>query len=95
MRTVLRIALTVVMNALLVVAALLLGRVVIEFFSQASAVPGATEIARLSDVFVLPVGLTSIPTPYRGVFDVAAVVTLMAVLAAEWVVALVRRRFAR
>jgi len=94
-RTVIRIALTVAMDAMLLLAALLLGRVVIEFFGQLAGVPGASLVIRLSDLVVLPLGLTEIPTPYHGVFDVNASVTLVAALGVEWVAAVARRRFAR
>jgi hypothetical protein len=79
------------MNLLLVVAALLLARVIIEFFGHLGTVALATETMRLTGPLVLPVGLGRIVSPYRGVFDLDAAATLGIVLAFEWVVAFVRR----
>jgi hypothetical protein len=95
MRSILRIVLTVIMDALLVFAAFVLARVVILFFGQLSAVPAANQIAHLTDHFLLPLTFTNITTPYHGTFDVLASVTLVAALVVEWIVGVVRRSVGR
>lgn len=91
MRSVLKLLLTVVMNLLLFVAALLLARIVIEFFGRVGAYPLAVRFMELTSPLVPSLDLGSIATPYRGVFDYDAGATLVGVLAAEWVAALLRR----
>ena len=91
MRSVFRLLLTLVMDALLLVAALLLLRVVVEFFGQVSGQSWAVQIHRLSSLVVLPFPFRTTPSPYHGVFDVNASATLPVALVAEWVVGMVRR----
>jgi len=90
-RIVLRLVLTVVMDALLLIAGLLLARIVIEFFGQLASVPLANQLKHLSDIFLPSLGFSAIPTPYHGKFDVDAAAVLVGVLAVEWVVAFARR----
>ena len=91
MRHVLRLLLTVVMNVLLFVAALLLARIVIGFFGHLSSAPWATQYMDLTQPLVPSFHLGHIATPYRGVFDSNAGAMLGAVLVVEWVLAFVRR----
>lgn len=91
MRSVLKLLLTVVMNLLLFVAALLLARIVIDFFGRLGSEPLAAQYMRLTSPLVPSLDLGSITTPYRGVFDYSAGATLLGVLAAEWIAALLRR----
>lgn len=91
MRSVVRLLLTVVMNVLLVVAALLLARIVIGFFGRFDASPLATQFMDLTAPLVRDFGFEAIKTPYGGVFDVNTGALLVATFAAEWFVAVVRR----
>jgi len=90
-RSVVRLLLTVVMNVLLVVAALLLARIVIGFFGRFDASPLATQFMDLTAPLVRDLGFDAIKTPYGGTFDVDAGVMLVVAFAAEWLVAVVRR----
>lgn len=91
MRHVLRLLLTVVMNVLLLIAALLLARIVIEFFGHLSSAGWAISYMDLTRPLAHSFGLGRIATPYRGVFDFNAGAMLGAVLLVEWVLAFVRR----
>jgi hypothetical protein len=42
-------------------------------------------------MFVLPLGIDGVRTPYAGVFKVDAAATIMLLLVAEWLLGLVRR----
>lgn len=91
MRSIVRLLLTVVMNALLIVAGLLVARIVIGFFGRLGADPWATQLIGLTAPLVPKLGLGTMVTPYRGIFDFNAGAALAGSLALEWVVALLRR----
>jgi len=79
------------MDALLLVAALLFARILIEFFRQLSVQEWASQFVRFTAPLAPRLGFADITSPYHGVFDVSTAVTFLAALVAEWVVALVRR----
>jgi len=90
-RHVLRLLLTVVMDVLLVIAALLLARIVIGFFGHLSSATWAVQYMDLTQGLVPSFGLGHMASPYRGVFDFNAGAMLGAVLLGEWALAFVRR----
>jgi hypothetical protein len=87
--------LTVLMNALVLVAGVLLARVVVLFFGQIAGTSWARAIVLLSSYAVAPLGLGRLATPYQGRFDIDAAVTVVGLLAAEWVMAQWRRSVRR
>jgi len=87
-----RMVFTVLMNVLVVLAIALTVRLVVLFFGQLSAQGWGEAVIAITDPIVLPVGLEPIKTPYGGVFDVAAAVTVIVLLAAEWLLSVLRSR---
>ena len=86
-----RLLVTLVMDLLVVVAIVVLAHLVIVFFRQVAVDPWAHFLSGYSAYVVAPIGLSPVPTPYGGVFDVNAALTVMLVLVAQLVVGSVRR----
>jgi len=87
-----RTLVTVVMNLLIVVAIALTVRLVVMFFGVIAAKEWAKAIVSITNLLVIPFGIEPIKTPYGGVFDANAALTILLVLVAEWVLSLVRGR---
>jgi hypothetical protein len=86
-----RLILTIVMDALWVWALILLVAVVVAFFGfLADSSLGHTFLGFASKL-VLPLGLKPVHTPYGGWLNVNAAATVLILLAAEWVLSMVRR----
>ena len=88
----LRTLLTVVMNLLIIVAIALTVRLVVMFFGVIAAKEWAKTIVSITSLLVIPFGIEPIKTPYGGVFDANAALTILVVLVAEWVLSLARGR---
>ncbi len=88
----LRTLVTVFMDIVIVVAVIELLRVVIAFFGALSSASWGEVALRLTTPLVIPFGIEDITTPYGGVFEVDAVVTIIALLALEWVLSIVRKQ---
>ncbi|MDY0088025.1 MAG: hypothetical protein RBS78_05715 [Coriobacteriia bacterium] len=84
--------LTGVMNVLFALAAVLTARVVIEFFGRLAMTAWGSAIIAATDRLVLSVGVTAPRTPYGGVFDTQAAITVVVLLTVEWVLSFVRSR---
>jgi hypothetical protein len=82
----------ILVNALLVVAILLAGRLVVEFFGQLKVQGWAQALILVTNYMVIPLGFSGIKTPYGGTFDVNAAVTAVIVLVAETVLSAIRDR---
>lgn len=87
-----RMLFTVAMNVLVVLAIALTVRLVVLFFGQLAAQGWAEAVVALTDPITLPLGVDPIKTPYGGVFDVAAAVTIVVLLGAEWLLSILRSR---
>lgn len=87
-----RIVLTILMDLLIIVAIALTVRMVVVFFGALSSTQWGRVISTLTDVVTLPLGIAAIKTPYGGVFDVNAAVTIGALLLTEWVLSMARAR---
>ncbi len=87
-----RTLLTVVMNLLVFVAIALTVRLVVMFFGQIASLDWAKAVVSVTNLLVIPFGVESIKTPYGGVFDANAALTILVVLVAEWVLSLARGR---
>lgn len=86
-----RTAVTLLMDVLVVVAVAALAHVVISFFGVMSSASWGNSLLRLTRYVVLPLGIKAIATPYAGLFDGNAAVTVLVLLGAEWALGLVRR----
>lgn len=84
--------LTTFMNVLFFAAALLTARIVIEFFGALAMTAAGRVIVDLTGVLVLPVGIAGARTPYGGIFDVEAAVTVAVLLLLEWALSVARSR---
>jgi len=82
---------TLLMDALVLAAVVVLARIVLLFFGHVAAMPLSRTVAGLASRAVIPFGLAPMPTPYAGVFDLNAAATVVAVLAVEWLVGMLRR----
>lgn len=87
-----RTLLTVVMNLLVFVAIALTVRLVVMFFGQIASMDWAKAVVAVTNLVVIPFGIEPIKTPYGGVFDANAALTILVVLVAEWVLSLARDR---
>ncbi|MBE0416466.1 MAG: hypothetical protein IBX63_01695 [Coriobacteriia bacterium] len=87
-----RFILTFFMNVLFVVAVLLTGRIVVEFFGALAITVAGRAIVDFTEFLVLRVGISGARTPYGGVFDVGAALTVVVVLLIEWALSVARTR---
>lgn len=85
-----RTLVTVVMDILVIVAVILVVHLVIVFFGQLAAQPWAKSVVDVTGRAILPLGIAGVRTPYGGVFDVNAAVTVLILLGIEWVLGGVR-----
>lgn len=90
--TLARTYLTIAMNVLFFLAVALTTRVAVEFFGTLAMASLGTAIVAATEYLVLPLGLTAPRTPYGGVFDTDAAVTVVVLLLVEWLLSLVRAR---
>ncbi|MDO8963705.1 MAG: hypothetical protein Q7W30_04345 [Coriobacteriia bacterium] len=86
-----RTLVTIIMDLLVVVAVVLLAHLVIVFFGQLASQPWAEGVVRLTSRLIAPLGVAAIKTPYGGIFDVNAALTILIVLGGEWILGTVRR----
>lgn len=86
-----RTVITIVMDILVVWAVVLLAHLVVAFFGIFASTTWGAQLLKLTSLAVLPVPVADISTPYRGVFDAAAAVTIGILLVGEWVLSVVRR----
>jgi hypothetical protein len=86
-----RTAVTVLMDVLVAVAVAGLAHLVISFFGSMSSTSWGASLLGLTRYVVAPLGIAPIATPYSGVFDGNAAVTVLGLLAVEWALGLARR----
>lgn len=87
-----RTIVSIVMNVLVLLAIAVTARLVVEFFGQLAAQQWGKLIIALTNPLVIPFGLDPIKTPYGGVFDVNAGITVAVFLGAEWLLSSIRTR---
>ncbi len=87
-----RTLLTIIMDILVVVAVAETVRLVIMFFGQLASTGWGKAIVALTNPVTIQFGVDAIKTPYGGVFDVNAALTVVALLLAEWLLSVVRSR---
>lgn len=83
---------TVIMDIFVVLAIAEAVRLVVSFFGKIAAQGWADAVIALTNPITLPLGFEAIKTPYGGVFDVNAAVTVVAFVLVESVLSLVRSR---
>ncbi len=81
-----------VMNVLIVVAILLTLRLVVEFFGSLASQEWGRLVVDFTRYITIPLGLTPIETPYGGVFDLDAVVTILGLLVVEWMLSIAHKQ---
>jgi hypothetical protein len=86
-----RVITTVVMDLIVVVAVVGLTHLVVSFFGSMAGTSWGKGLLGLTRFAVVPMGIPSIATPYGGFFVVDAVVTVLVLLAVEWVLGVLRR----
>lgn len=87
-----RTILTVVMDLLVVLAIAETGRLVVGFFGTLASQGWGEAVLAITKVFTIPLGVEAIKTPYGGVFDVDAALTIMVLMLGEWALGMVRSR---
>jgi len=87
-----RTILTIVMDILIACAIAVALRLVVEFFGQFAAQSWGKAIIAFTGPLIIPFGIDEIKTPYGGVFDVNAALTIGVFLIVEWVLSGIRNR---
>ncbi len=87
-----RIVLTILMDLMIILAIAMTVRMVVVFFGVLASTQWGKVLVTLTDVVRLPAGIRSIKTPYGGVFDVDAALTIGVLLFAEWLLSVARAR---
>jgi hypothetical protein len=80
------------MDALIVWAACIALAIVVRFFGVLSTGRVATAYLRFVRGITLPLDAPSVATPYGGIFDAAAALTVVVLLLVEWLLSLLRDR---
>lgn len=88
----LRTFITVVMNVLVVVAILLTVRVVVRYFGVMGSTGWGEAAVVASDPLLVNAGIEDVRSPYSGVFDANATISILVILAIEWLLSVVRDR---
>jgi hypothetical protein len=82
---------TIAMDLVFVLAAIVVGRVVVEFFGAFAAQQWGRDVLTATRQLVLDFGVKAVPTPYAGRFDIDGALTVVILLAIEWAFSLARR----
>ncbi len=83
---------TILMNIIVLLAVALAVKVVLAFFGTLAAQEWAAAIIEITDIITPPFGVDAITTPYGGVFDVNAGLTVGGLLLLEWGLSAARDR---
>ncbi len=84
---------TVLMNLLVLLAVLVTVTIIIQFFGAlASQTWGRAIVTLLGGLSTLPLGIEAVKTPYGGVFDADAALTVVGLLLIEWALSALRTR---
>lgn len=85
-----RALLTVIMNVLIALAVADTLRLIVRFFGQLAEKGWGEALVAATNFITLPLGIEAVKTPYGGIFDVNAAVTVVALLLLEWVLSFAR-----
>ena len=92
LRTVSRRALTLLMDALVLIAVAVTAGIVSRFFGAVDSTLVGGRLGDIASALTVPLGLPSWQTPYAGAFHADTGVTVALVLCAEWLLSVFRRR---
>lgn len=87
-----RTVILIVMDVLVLVAVLITARVIVQFFGSVASQAWAKSLVSVTDPIVHLSITQPVKTPYGGIFDLPAVIAVIAILAAEWILGAVRER---
>ncbi len=88
----LRTVLTIIMDVLVIIAIAEVVRLIVLFFGQLYGTEWGKIVVTLTDPVTISFGVEAIKTPYGGVFDVDTALTIVVMLALEFLLSLVRSR---
>jgi hypothetical protein len=88
----LRSVLLVFMDGLFILAVIDVARLVVRFFGELGGSEVGVQLVRLTEWLVIPFGMDVVRSPYGGVFDWNAALTVGILIVIEVVLGLVRRR---
>ncbi|MCG2807210.1 MAG: hypothetical protein Q8K89_04030 [Actinomycetota bacterium] len=87
-----RTLLLILMDLLIVLAVLMTAALVIGFFGALSGQAWGQAVLKIAGLAKIPVGITSIKTPYGGVFSVDFAISVAIYLVGEWLIGSLRSR---
>ena len=87
-----RTFLLVLMDVFFLVAVLDVARVVVRFFGTLAGTSVGERYTELTQYIVIPFGIDPLSTPYGGLFDINATITVAILLVVEWALAVSRKR---
>jgi len=87
-----RSVIRIVMNLLIVVAVIDTARIVVQFFGTLATQSWGEALIRITDLTVIPFGVELMKTPYGGIFDVDAGLTVAVLLLIEWALSYAKGR---
>lgn len=87
-----RTLLLILMDLLIVLAVLMTAALAIGFFGALSGQAWGQAVLKIADLVKIPVGITSIKTPYGGVFSVDFAISVAIYLIGEWIIGSLRNR---
>lgn len=67
-------------------------RLVVRFFGSVASRDWAIKVVEFTEPITIPLGVDPVTTPYGGVFDVAAAVSIFVILVGEWILSVFRTR---
>lgn len=82
----------VVIAVLVVGMVALLARLVFEFFGALHGQPFYAQLVSFTNLILLPIQVSGAKTPYAGVFDVRATLTIVVLLVGEYLLTGLRKR---
>lgn len=87
-----RTILIILMDVLIAVAIAVTIRLGVEFFGQLAAQDWGKAVVAFTEPLIIPFGVKDIKTPYGGIFEVDAALTIGVFLIVEWVLSGIRER---
>ncbi len=87
-----RVVLTIAMDLLVVIAVCATIGIVVRFFGTLANTSAGSAYLRFAAIVRVPAGFSAIQTPYGGVFDVDATITVALALLVEWALSVARKR---
>lgn len=83
--------LTIVMDVFVIAAVVVVLRVVVQFFGVLASAEWGKGVVSATHFLVVPFGIRPIVTPYGGIFDITAALTVLVLLGIEWALGMARQ----